>query len=55
MIADAEPRAARSLRIQAGLSSLQARSLPGICTIPRDTWTALFPGEAEGWDYYAAL
>ncbi len=54
MIANAEPRAARSLRIQAGPSPLQARSLPGIRTIPRDTWTALFPGEAEGWDYYAA-
>lgn len=28
--------------------------LSGVSAIPRDAWDALLPGEAEGWDYYAA-
>ncbi len=27
---------------------------PGVGAIPRDAWDNLFPGEAEGWDYYDA-
>lgn len=31
-----------------------ARLSNTIHDIPRDTWDALFPGDAEGWSYYAA-
>jgi peptidoglycan biosynthesis/recognition FemAB-like protein len=32
----------------------QAQVLPGVAAIPREAWTALFPTDAEGWDYYVA-
>jgi hypothetical protein len=55
MIANAEPRTARSSTIQAGLTTLfQARILPGVRAIPRHVWTTLFPGDSEGWDCYVA-
>lgn len=28
--------------------------VPGVGALPADAWTACFPGEAEGWDYYRA-
>lgn len=34
--------------------TLRAQVLPGVTAIPRDAWTALFPTDSEGWDYYAA-
>lgn len=33
---------------------LIVRTLPGVRAVPRAAWDALFPGEAEGWAYYAA-
>ena len=33
---------------------LEARILPGVRTVPREDWDALFAGDAEGWDYYVA-
>ena len=35
-------------------AQFKARLLPGVGAIPRETWAALFPGDAEGWDYYVA-
>lgn len=35
-------------------AGLEARIHAGVRTIPREAWDALFPGEAEGWAYYAA-
>ena len=32
----------------------EARVVKGVSALPRETWTALFPDEVEGWDYYAA-
>jgi hypothetical protein len=32
----------------------RARVLPGVGAVSREAWTALFPGDAEGWDYYVA-
>lgn len=32
----------------------EVRILPGVRAVPREVWDALFPGEAEGWAYYAA-
>ena len=54
MIANAEPRTVRSPTIEAGHPAFQARILPGVRAIPRDVWTALFPDDSEGWDYYVA-
>src|SRR5438477_6976258 len=31
-----------------------AQVLPGVGAIPREAWTALFPTDVEGWDYYVA-
>ena len=33
---------------------LDVRILPGVRSITREDWDALFPGEAEGWAYYVA-
>ena len=33
---------------------LDARILPGVRATSRGAWDSLFPGDAEGWDYYAA-
>jgi Acetyltransferase (GNAT) domain len=58
MIANAEPnagsRAARSPTVETGQPALHARALPGVRSISRDVWSSLFPGDAEGWDYYVA-
>jgi hypothetical protein len=35
-------------------ASFQPRLLAGVREIPRDAWSDLFPGDSEGWDYYAA-
>lgn len=32
----------------------QARVVPGVAAIPREVWTAFFPTDVEGWDYYVA-
>ena len=29
--------------------------MPGVAAVPEADWTRLFPGEAEGWAYYAAV
>ena len=41
-------------RIVHAAGNLVARILPGVRAVPRSAWDALFPGEAEGWAYYAA-
>lgn len=41
------PRVQRSAKFEASF-------LPRVSDIARDAWTSLFPGEAEGWDYYTA-
>lgn len=28
--------------------------VPGVAALPAEAWTACFPGEAEGWEYYRA-
>lgn len=38
----------------AAASRFETRILAGVSAIPRQSWDELFPGEAEGWDYYAA-
>ncbi|HJU31086.1 MAG TPA: hypothetical protein VJ740_06525, partial [Hyphomicrobiaceae bacterium] len=35
-------------------ASFSSRRLAGVREIPRAAWGELFPGDAEGWDYYAA-
>ena len=37
-----------------GGEALRASVVPGVGRVARDEWTRLFPGEAEGWDYYVA-
>jgi hypothetical protein len=32
----------------------KAQVIPGVEAIGREAWTALFPNDAEGWDYYVA-
>lgn len=36
------------------LAGYQVQVLPGVEAIGREAWTALFPTDAEGWDYYVA-
>ncbi|MFX5922300.1 hypothetical protein ABTE55_19160, partial [Acinetobacter baumannii] len=40
--------------LDTAVEPLQARIFPGVSAIGRADWAALFPGEAEGWEYYAA-
>jgi hypothetical protein len=37
-----------------GSADYQAQVLSGVAAIPREAWTALFPTDTEGWDYYVA-
>lgn len=34
--------------------AFRAAIVPGVGALPAQDWTACFPGEAEGWDYYRA-
>ena len=36
------------------MSNIEGTILHGVSAIAKPDWAALFPGEAEGWDYYAA-
>jgi hypothetical protein len=37
------------------MSELFAVALPSVHSLPRRHWEGCFPGEAEGWDYFAAV
>jgi signal transduction histidine kinase len=46
--------AASTYAVGRDASQFQADVLPGVRAIARSSWTALFPGDCEGWDYYTA-
>jgi len=53
MIANAD-LAASTYAVGRDASHFEAHVLPGVRAIARSAWTALFPDDCEGWDYYTA-
>jgi hypothetical protein len=46
--------AASTFALGRDASNFEAHILPGVRAIARSSWTALFPEDCEGWDYYTA-